>query len=101
VWVSGKTGHEHGLPAGGVEAQARLAFKKIEQILAGAGATMADVVELVTYHTSMDELDTFIRVKSEFFSGNYPCWTAVGVKELVLPGLLVEIKVTAVIGSGG
>ena len=42
----------------------------------------------------------FGKVKAEFFAKNYPAWTAVGVRELALPQLLVEIKATAVIGSG-
>ena len=48
----------------------------------------------------MTELDKFKKVKSEFLTKNFPAWTAIGVKELVFPGLLIEIKVTAVIGSG-
>ena len=37
------------------------------------------------------------KVKSEFIPSDYPARTAVGVKELVLEGLLVEIRATAVI----
>ncbi len=48
----------------------------------------------------MGELEKFKKVKSEFLKKNFPAWTAVGVKELVFPGLLIEIKVTAVVGSG-
>jgi enamine deaminase RidA (YjgF/YER057c/UK114 family) len=31
---------------------------------------------------------------------NYPAWTGIGVTSLLLPGLLLEIKAVAVIGSG-
>ncbi len=100
IWVSGKTGNNYGVPVEGIEAQTRLAFKKIDQILREAGSSLDDVVEIVTYHTSMKELDKFKKVKSEFLTNNFPAWTAIGVKELVFPGLLIEIKVTAVVGSG-
>jgi enamine deaminase RidA (YjgF/YER057c/UK114 family) len=48
----------------------------------------------------MDDLHTFAAVKSEFFQKNYPAWTVVGVTALALPELLVEVRATAVIGSG-
>ena len=58
------------------------------------------MVELITYHLSMDDLHTFAAVKAEFFPENFPAWTVVGVTALALPELLVEVKSTAVIGSG-
>jgi enamine deaminase RidA (YjgF/YER057c/UK114 family) len=101
VWVSGQVGvDEKGLVGEGIDAQARLAFKNLAHVLADTGASLADVVELMTFHTSMGDIRGFSKVKTEFIPENYPAWTAVGVKELVMPQLLVEIKATAVIGSG-
>jgi hypothetical protein len=34
---------------------------------------------------------------SEVFTKDYPAWTAIGVSALAMPGLLVEIKATAVL----
>ncbi len=48
----------------------------------------------------MSDTRCFSKVKAEYIPENYPAWTAVGVKELVMPQLLVEIKAIAVIGSG-
>ena len=42
----------------------------------------------------------FATVKSEFLKANFPAWTAVGTTDLVCPDAEVEIKVTAIIGSG-
>jgi enamine deaminase RidA (YjgF/YER057c/UK114 family) len=101
VWVSGQVGiDEKGAAGEGIDAQARLAFKNLEHVLAETGATLADVVELTTFHTSMSDIRGFSKVKAEYIPENYPAWTAVGVKELVMPQLLVEIKAIAVIGSG-
>jgi enamine deaminase RidA (YjgF/YER057c/UK114 family) len=101
VWVSGQVGiGEDMQPAEGIEAQTRLAFQSLERILAEAGGSLTDIVEIVTYHTSMAEVPGFSAVKSEFIPENYPAWTAVGVTELVLPGLLIEMRATAVIGCG-
>ena len=98
VWVSGQVGMDEKLQmAEGIEAQSRQAFQNLKNILESAGATIEDVVELVTYHISMKDMGTFAKVKSEFFTKDYPAWTAVGVTELVMPGLLLEIRATAVI----
>ena len=100
VWVSGQVGmNEAGAVGDGIEEQARMAFQNLKKVLADAGGSLDDVVELVTYHTSMDDIRGFSKVKSEFITKNYPAWTAVGVTKLVLPPLLVEMKATAVIGS--
>jgi len=99
VWVSGQVGFgKDGTPED-LESQARIAFQNLERVLAAAGATLKDIVELVTYHVDMD-LGTFGRVKDEFIPEDYPAWTVVGVTALALPELKVEIRATAVIGSG-
>ena len=75
-------------------------FQNLSRVLGEAGGSLEDVVDLVTYHLSMDDLQTFAAVKAEFFTKDFPSWTVVGVAALALPELLVEIKATAVIGSG-
>jgi enamine deaminase RidA (YjgF/YER057c/UK114 family) len=101
MWVSGQVGMgEDGTIGEGIEAQARLAFQNLKRVLTEAGGSLADIVDLVTFHTSMKDIRGFMKVKSEFIPEKYPAWTAVGVTELVLPQLLVEIRATAVIGSG-
>ena len=102
IWVSGQVGIDSALrPADGMEAQARLAFGSLKYILEFAGASLADVVELNTFHTDLrDDLPAFTLVKDEHFPEHFPSWTAVGVTELALPGLCIEIRAVAVIGSG-
>ncbi|MFC1823383.1 RidA family protein [Thermodesulfobacteriota bacterium] len=101
LWVSGQVGvDKKGVTAEGIEAQARIAFESLEAILKHAGSSMADVVDLMTFHKSMDDMRGFSNVKSEFFPDGYPAWTAVGVTELAMPDLLVEVKATAVVGCG-
>jgi len=99
IWVSGQVGFTKSGPAEGIEAQSRLALGSLRRVLEAAGATLEDVVELVTYHTEMADLAGFSKVKAEFFPSNYPAWTAVGVTALAVPGILLEIKATAVVGS--
>lgn len=47
----------------------------------------------------MTELPTVAAVKAEFIKADFPSWTAVGVTQLALPGMLIEVKVTAVLGN--
>ena len=101
IWVSGQVGtDEKRKAASGVAEQARLAFTNLQNVLKAAGAEMQDIVELVTYHTSMEDVREFARVKDELIKTEYPAWTALGVQELIMPDLLLEIKATAVISSG-
>ncbi|NTZ86901.1 RidA family protein [Burkholderia metallica] len=102
IWVSGQVGLDAQMqPADGIEGQARIAFESLKMILEAAGASLADVVELTTFHTNLQqEMQGFATVKDEYFPSRYPSWTAVGVTELALPGLCVEIRAVAVAGSG-
>lgn len=102
IWVSGQVGVDASMaPADGMTAQARLAFQGLKSVLEAAGATLADVVELTTFHTDLrGDMGAFTRVKDEFLPDRYPSWTAVGVTQLALPELLVEIRAVAVVGCG-
>ncbi|MCA8256874.1 RidA family protein [Burkholderia sp. AU31624] len=102
IWVSGQVGLDAQMqPADGVQAQARIAFESLKLILEEAGASLADVVELTTFHTDLQrETEGFATVKDEYFPTRYPSWTAVGVTQLALPGLCVEVRAVAVAGSG-
>ncbi len=98
IWISGQTGmNENGEVGNDITEQTRFAFENLENVLKEAGATFDDIVEITTYHTSMEDMEAFQKVRSEFIKEDYPAWTAVGVKELILPDFLIEIKATVVI----
>jgi enamine deaminase RidA (YjgF/YER057c/UK114 family) len=101
VWVSGQVGIDANMrPGKGLSEQARLAFAGVKTVLEAAGASLGDVVELTTFHIDLQGGSReFGAVKNEFFPSNYPSWTAVGVTQLAIPGLLVEIRAVAVAGS--
>ena len=100
VWLAGQIGiDQNGQTGGTIEGQTRQAFINMQAVLAEAGGSLADVVELTTYHLAMDDLHTVATVKAEFFPQDFPAWTVVGVTALALPELLIEVKATAVISS--
>lgn len=102
VWVSGQVGLDANFaPGADITEQSHLAFQALRKILEEAGGTLADVVELMTFHTDLQgEVHAFGQVKDEYFPDRYPAWSAVGVTQLSLPPLRVEVRAVAVIGSG-
>ncbi|TPQ42986.1 RidA family protein [Cupriavidus pinatubonensis] len=104
VWVSGQVGLDvaTGKPGEGMAEQARLAFNNLKCVLEEAGATMADIVEIVTFHIDLHgpDIQAFVRAKDEFLPERYPSWTAVGVTQLANPAFLVEVRAVAVAGCG-
>ncbi|SFU25634.1 RidA family protein [Paraburkholderia aspalathi] len=102
IWVSGQVGIGPDMKTGeGMQAQARIAFESLKAVLEMAGARLADVVELTTFHTDLrGEMEAFSAVKDTYFPARYPSWTAVGVTQLALPELCIEIRAVAVAGCG-
>ncbi|WP_085640735.1 MULTISPECIES: RidA family protein [unclassified Pseudomonas] len=102
VWVSGQVGIDaNAVPGDGIAQQSYLAFQALRTVLEEAGATLADVVELMTFHTDLQaDIKAFAKVKDEYFPDRYPAWSALGISQLSLPQLRVEIRAVAVVGSG-
>ncbi|WP_028218058.1 RidA family protein [Paraburkholderia oxyphila] len=103
IWVSGQVGATpDGKVGEDIRAQTRIAFESLKAVLEAAGANLADVVELTTFHTDIQGgTEAFSAVKDEYFPDRYPSWTAVGTTQLSIPGLYIEIRAVAVAGSGG
>ena len=100
IHVSGQVGYgPEGVPDS-KEDQCRLAFGHIQSVLAAAGATMADIVSLTSYHTDPSDFESFKTAQKAFMPGNFPAHTAVGVTSLLMPAFKCEIAAVAVIGSG-
>jgi enamine deaminase RidA (YjgF/YER057c/UK114 family) len=79
-------------------AQFEQAFANVAEVLAEAGGSWADVVEMTTFHVGLAEhLAAFAGVRNRWVQEPYPAWTAVGVAELAAPSALVEVKVVAVL----
>jgi enamine deaminase RidA (YjgF/YER057c/UK114 family) len=97
LWCSGIIGvGADGKASPDPQTQFTRAFELVGLLLAAAGASFADVVEMTTFHVGLQaHLKTFMQVKDAFVHAPYPAWTAIGVTELALPGALVEVKVIA------
>jgi 2-iminobutanoate/2-iminopropanoate deaminase len=79
---------------GDIQHETRLTLENIRQILAGAGATMADVVKVSVFLSDGRDFAPMNEVYSEFFSDNKPARTTVECK-FAVPELKVEIDCVA------
>ncbi|QWW66735.1 RidA family protein [Rhizobium sp. WYJ-E13] len=96
LFVSGQVGsREDGSPEPDFARQVQLAFDNLKAVLAAAGATFDDVVDVTSFHTDPEaqwQIISDIRMK-EIGEAPYPNWTAIGVNWLA--GFDFEIKVIA------
>ncbi|MEO4044211.1 Rid family hydrolase [Hoeflea sp. CAU 1731] len=83
------------------KAQFETAFEALASILGEAGAGLADIIELTSYHVDLDRhMETFVEVRDAYLSPPWPAWTAIGVKDLIVPGGLVELRAVALAPDG-
>lgn len=102
LFISGQVGsREDGSPEPDLAAQIRLAFDNLGTVLAAAGCSFRDVVDVTSFHVDPENhIGLAMAVKDDVFAGpDYPNWTAVGVTWL--SGFQFEIKAIARIPAGG
>lgn len=99
LYVSGMLGRDAELRViEDAKAQFVRVFENTEMVLAAAGASFADVIEFTGYFTRLRrDFPLFQTVKDRYVVGDLPAQTAIGVSELSMPGLLVELKCSALI----
>jgi 2-aminomuconate deaminase len=78
-----------------IRAQTRGVIENLEKILAAAGATLGDVVEVVAFLVDMNDFGGYNEVYGEFFGADGPARTTVAVHQLPHPHLRIEIKAVA------
>jgi enamine deaminase RidA (YjgF/YER057c/UK114 family) len=64
---------------GGVAGGADDLFPRLAEALAGQDATLADIVELTTFHADVREIEELFAAGAEELSAPYPAWTPVGM----------------------
>jgi enamine deaminase RidA (YjgF/YER057c/UK114 family) len=96
LFVSGQVGsHADGSPEPDLEAQVRLAFENLNAVLAAAGCTFSDVVDVTAFVVDPESnMDTIWKVLPLYW-GNAPYPTLTGVGVTWLYGFQFEIKVIA------
>ena len=89
------TGPDGKLPES-LEDEFRTAFEGVKDLLAEAGSTLSNVVEMTTYHVDLGAtIRTFSAVRDEYLSSPWCAWSAIGISSLAIAGAHVEIRVVA------
>jgi 2-aminomuconate deaminase len=86
---------EMGTVALDIRVQTRAVIENIADILAAAGASLADVVSVTAYLVTMNDFGGYNEVYGEFFDFDGPARTTVAVHQLPHPHLLIEIQAVA------
>jgi 2-iminobutanoate/2-iminopropanoate deaminase len=102
VFISGQTAwdtQKNIVGGDSVLEQARQAFRNLEKAMEAAGGTLKDIVALRIYVVDyQSESGTAVGTElREFFPGNPPASTWIGVSALAVPEFLIEIEATAVL----
>jgi enamine deaminase RidA (YjgF/YER057c/UK114 family) len=100
VFVSGTTsldarGRVQGRNAG---EQTVVTMRKVEAALKSGGATLKDLVRLTIFVTDIRDMGAVSKALAKVLKGSVVSSTLVAVSALAVPGLLVEIESTAVVG---
>lgn len=74
------------------------AFTNLASLLDAAGAELADVADLLTFHLDLAvQVPIFMQVRDRHLGDPWPAWTAIGAAQLGggMPGVRLEMKATA------
>jgi enamine deaminase RidA (YjgF/YER057c/UK114 family) len=100
--LAGQTGmdRQHRIVEGGLKAQALQAFRNIREIVELAGSRVENLVHLTWYladspRSFMEDAMDVTTARAEILPGISPGSTAVRVKELLTPEILIEIQAVA------
>jgi 2-iminobutanoate/2-iminopropanoate deaminase len=85
---------------GDFDGQARAAFNRIQKTLEQSGGKLSDIVSMTVFITDVRYGEHFSDIRKEFFQpGNYPASALIAIRNLGIPGALIEIQATAVVGG--
>lgn len=87
------------LVTGDIETQTRRALGNLRMALEAAGGSLADVMMVQVFLTDAADAAGMNRVYAETFRPPYPCRATVVVKELLAPGMRIELVATAHLGA--
>jgi len=90
IYISGSVGDGTDLGT-----QLRQAYKSIDKSLTRYGATFQNVVKENIFTTDLDEMIKQKDVRREFYQGDWPAASWVGVRSLYVPAILVQVEVIA------
>jgi enamine deaminase RidA (YjgF/YER057c/UK114 family) len=97
VSVAGQTGvnEQYEPVSDDFEEQAEQAFQNVEYALEAAGGGLEDIVHMTVFLTDMRHVEDFVELRGEILGEDLATSSLIGVDQLALPRLNVEIEVRA------
>jgi enamine deaminase RidA (YjgF/YER057c/UK114 family) len=83
---------------GDIEAQTRRTLANLKMAVEAAGGSLADVMLVQVFLIDPADAAGMNRIYAETFAEPYPCRATVVVKELLAPGMRIEIVAQAQLG---
>src|SRR5262249_61742525 len=102
LFTAGLTGrHPDGtLVAGGMAAQTRRTFERLQAILTHAGAGFGDIIKQQVYVTDFEAYSASGRAaRAAFFGAARPASTGLVVRRLADPAMLIQVELIAELGG--
>lgn len=99
VYVSGQAGvSDDGkiVGNGDFDKQADQAFRNLERALTAGGSSLAKVIKVTIFLTSMSNFSKIVELRRKWFTAPYPADTIVEVSALYSPEAMVEIEAVAI-----
>jgi enamine deaminase RidA (YjgF/YER057c/UK114 family) len=82
---------------GDFETQVRQVCQNLKNIMEEAGGTLQNIVKKTTFLTHYSYIDTYRRVRSEYFPEPCPPNTLLIIESLALPDYMIEVEAVAVL----
>ena len=82
---------------GDFEAQARQVYTNLQNILQEAGGGLKNVVKMTTFLTHYGNVETYRKMRKEFFGDLMPPNTLLMIESLASPDLMMEVEAIAVL----
>lgn len=94
AFISGQLGvEEDGSVIDDPQMQIARAFANLGEIVKAIPASPRDVVDITTFHIGLRKHYQIVSTeKKKFFGDWHPAWTAIGITELGIEGLILEIR---------
>lgn len=96
LYLAGVVGAPRSDGVEGLCEAAEQAFTTAALVLAEAGYTFDDVIEMTSFHTDLEaQKAPFQEVRDRFLAEPWPAWTAIDIDQLWMPTAVVEIRFVA------
>jgi 2-aminomuconate deaminase len=92
---AGASADELGVTSLDIQEQTAAVIENIRSVLAAAGASLSDIVQVTSYLVNMNDFGGYNEVYARYFDETGPARTTVAVHQLPHPHLLIEIQAVA------